>query len=86
MSLKITSFAHSWLRLTITFLNEAKTLSIAHMVMGNFCRGDKKKESQIENMGTDACVIVGFNNKVRLLSYLFPITFFPISNKLYYNI
>ena len=58
------------------FLNEAKTLSIAHTMMGNFCHGDKKKESQMENMGTDACVIVGFNNKVRLLSYLFPITFF----------
>jgi len=68
------------------FLNEAKTLSIAHTMMGNFCHGDKKKESQMENMGTDACVIVGFDNKVRLLSYLFPITFFSISNKLYYNI
>jgi hypothetical protein len=59
------------------FLNESKTLSIAHTMMGNFCHGDKKKESQMENMGTDACVIVGFNNKVRLLSYLFSITFFP---------
>jgi hypothetical protein len=25
------------------FLNEAKTLSIAHMMMGNFCHGDEKK-------------------------------------------
>jgi hypothetical protein len=58
------------------FLNESKTLSIAHTMMGNFCHGDEKKESQMENMGTDACVIVGFDNKVRLLSYLFPITFF----------
>ncbi len=24
------------------FLNEAKTLSIAHTMMGNFCHGDKK--------------------------------------------
>ena len=68
MSLKITSFAHSWLLLTITFLNEAKTLSIAHTMMGNFCHGDEKKASQMENMGTDACVIVGLDNKVRLLS------------------
>ncbi len=59
------------------FLNEAKTLSIAHTMMSNFCHGDKKKESQMENMGTDACVIVGFDNKVRLLSYLLPIMFFP---------
>jgi hypothetical protein len=58
------------------FLNEAKTLSIVHTMMGNFCHGEKKKELQMENMGTDACVIVGFDNKVRLLSYLFPITFF----------
>ncbi len=58
------------------FLNGDKTLSIAHTMMGNFCLGDEKKESQMENMGTDACVIVGFDNKVRLLSYLFPITFF----------
>jgi hypothetical protein len=64
------------------FLNEAKTLSIAHTMMGNFCHGNDKKESQMENMGTDACIIVGFDNKVRLLSYLFPITFFSISNKL----
>ncbi len=59
------------------FLNDSKTLSIAQTMMGNFCHGDEKKESQMENMGTDACLIVGFNNKVRLLSYLFPITFFP---------
>ncbi len=61
----------------LNFLNESKTLSIAHTMMGNFCHGGKKKESQMENMGTDACVIVGFDNKVRLLSYLFPIPFFP---------
>ena len=58
------------------FLNEAKTLSIVHTMMDNFCHGDKKKVSQMEYMDTDACVIVGFDNKVRLLSYLFPITFF----------
>ncbi len=53
------------------FLNEAKTLNITHMMMGNLCHGDKQKNSQMEQMGTDACVIVGFNNKVRILSYLF---------------
>ncbi len=57
-------------------MNEAKTLSIAHTMIGNFCHGDEKKESQMDNIGTDACVIVGFDNKVRILSYLFPITFF----------
>ncbi len=49
------------------FLNESKTLSIAHKMMGNFCHGDEKKKSQMENMGADSCVIVGFDNKVRLL-------------------
>jgi hypothetical protein len=53
------------------FLNEAKTLNIAHMMMGNFCHGDKQKDLQMELMGMDACVTVGFNNKVRILSYLF---------------
>ena len=53
------------------FLNKAKTLNIAHTMIGNFCHGDEQKDSQMEQMGTDACVIVGFNNKVRILSYLF---------------
>ena len=53
------------------FLNEAKTLNIAHTMIGNFCHGDEQKDLQMEQMGTDACVIVGFNNKVRILSYLF---------------
>ncbi len=53
------------------FLNEAKTLNIAHTMMGNFCHGDEQKDLQMEQMGTDSCVIVGFNNKVKILSYLF---------------
>jgi hypothetical protein len=48
------------------FLNEAKTLNITHTMMGNFCHGDEQKDSQMEQMGMDACVIVGFNNKVRI--------------------
>ncbi len=57
------------------FLNEAKTLHIAHTMMGNFCHGDEQKDSQMEQMGTDACVIVGFNNKMRKLLYLFKLHF-----------
>jgi hypothetical protein len=41
-------------------LNEAKALNIAHTMLGNFCHGDKDKESHMENMGNDACVVVGF--------------------------
>jgi hypothetical protein len=56
------------------FLIEAKTLSIAHTMMGNFCHGDKKKESQMEDMGTDACVIVGFDKDY--CHICFPLLFF----------
>ncbi len=58
------------------FLNEAKTLNIVHTMMGNFCHGDEQKDSQMEQMGTDACVIVGFNDKVRTLLYLFSLHIF----------
>ena len=70
----VASFNHN-------FLNEAKTLQIAHTMMGNFCHGDEQKDLQMEQMGTDACVIVGFNNKVRKLLYLFQLhTFLFLTN------
>jgi hypothetical protein len=52
-------------------LNEAKVLNIAHTMLGNFCHGDKDKESHMENMGNNACVVVGFNNMVRIHQHLF---------------
>jgi hypothetical protein len=60
-------------------LNEAKTLSIVHTMMGNFCHGDDSKDSHIEQMGSDACVVVGFNDKVStpflfLIQFLFMVT------------
>jgi hypothetical protein len=45
-------------------LNKAKTLSIVHMMMGNFCHGDNSKDLHVEQMGSVACVVVGFNDKV----------------------
>jgi hypothetical protein len=48
------------------FFNEAKTLNISHTMLGNFCHGDKDKESHMEQMGNNACVVVGFNNMVRI--------------------
>ncbi len=36
-------------------VNESKTVQIIHTLMGNFCHGDKNKESQPEDMGNDAC-------------------------------
>jgi hypothetical protein len=54
-----------------TSLNEAKALNIAHTMLENFCHGDKDKELHMENMGNDACVVVGFNNMVRIQEHLF---------------
>jgi hypothetical protein len=47
-------------------LNESKALNIAHTMLGNFCHSDEDKESHIEHMGANACVVVGFNNMVRI--------------------
>jgi hypothetical protein len=52
-------------------LNEAKALNIAHTMLGNFCHGDEDKEWHMESMGNDACVVVGFNNMVRIHQCLF---------------
>ncbi len=52
-------------------LNEAKALNISHTMLGNFCHSDKDKESHMENMGNDACVVIGFNNMVRIQQRLF---------------
>jgi hypothetical protein len=46
-------------------VNEYKTVQIILMLMGNFCHGDKNKESQPENMGNDACIMIAYHAKVR---------------------
>jgi hypothetical protein len=51
-------------------LNEAKALNFSHTMLGNFCRGDKDKELHMENMAYDACIVVGFNNMVRIYQHL----------------
>ena len=67
------------------YLNGAKTLSIVHTMMGNFCHGDDSKDLHIEQMGTDACVVVGFNRKVRTPLYLFPSSLHVNTNELQNN-
>jgi hypothetical protein len=52
-------------------LNEAKTLNIVHTMLGDFCHGDEDKELHMENIGNDVCVVVGFNNMVRITQNLF---------------
>ncbi len=45
-------------------LTSVKTIQIVHTLMGNFCHGDKVKVSQMEDMGDDACLLMGCHNKV----------------------
>ncbi len=47
-------------------LTSAKTMSIVHTLMGNFCHGDKDKISQMEDMGNNACFLMGYQDKVHL--------------------
>jgi hypothetical protein len=63
-------------------LIEAKALNVAHTMLGNFCHSDEDKESHMENMGNDACVVVGFNNMVRIQQHqlLFHDPTIPLTN------
>jgi hypothetical protein len=45
-------------------LNTEKAINIAHTILGNFCHGDGSKNSQMETMGMDSCMIVGYHDKV----------------------
>jgi hypothetical protein len=46
-------------------LTSTKAMQIVHTLMGNFCHGDKDKISQMEDMGNDACFLMGYHNEVR---------------------
>ncbi len=37
--------------------------------MGNYCHGDQKK-NQLEDMGTNACLLMGYHDTVRALMYV----------------
>jgi hypothetical protein len=45
-------------------LTPAKTYNIVHTLMGNFCHGDEDKASQLEEMGNDAIMFIGYHDKV----------------------
>ena len=45
-------------------LNNEKAINIAHTILGNFCHGDETNNSQMETMGMDACMMIGYHNKV----------------------
>lgn len=46
-------------------LTPPKTYKIVHTLMGNFCHGDEGKASQLEEMGNDASMFIGYHDKVR---------------------
>jgi hypothetical protein len=43
-------------------LTSAKAMQIVHTLMGNFCHGDKDKIIQMEDMGNDACFLMGYHD------------------------
>jgi hypothetical protein len=45
-------------------LNEAKAINIAHTMMGNFCHCNESMVSQMEHLGNNSCMIVGYHDKV----------------------
>jgi hypothetical protein len=45
-------------------LTSAKAMQIVHTLMGNFCHGDKDMISQMEDMGNNACFLMGYHDKV----------------------
>ncbi len=47
-----------------SILNTKKAINIAHTILGNFCHGDESKNSQMETMGMDSCMIVGYHKMV----------------------
>jgi hypothetical protein len=48
-------------------LTSAKTLQIVHTLMGNHCHGDQNKKSQLEDMGNNVCLLMGYHDTVRAL-------------------
>ena len=45
-------------------LNEATVYQIIHTLYGNYCHSNAIQTSQLEEMGNDTCVFVGFHDKV----------------------
>ncbi len=39
-------------------------IQIVHSMMENFCHGYGDKISQLEEMGSDSCLLMGYHNKV----------------------
>ncbi len=37
--------------------------------MGSYCHGDQTKKSQLEDIGNNACLLMGYHDTVRALMY-----------------
>jgi hypothetical protein len=61
---KNTTLRHYVAPVNHNVLNTEKAINIAHTILGNFCHGDESKNSQMETMGMDSCMIVGYHDKV----------------------
>jgi hypothetical protein len=51
-------------------LNETMWLNIVHTFLGNFCQGtdDQNDTTPMEDMGHDACVVVGYHKNVSVFT------------------
>ncbi len=38
--------------------------------MGNYCHGDQTKKSQLEEVGNNACLLMGYHEMVKALIYV----------------
>jgi hypothetical protein len=59
-------------------INEITWLNIVHTLMGNFCHESdgKNDTTPMEDIGNNACVIVGYHNKVS--EFMLNMQYFPI--------
>jgi hypothetical protein len=64
-------------------LNEMTWINVVHNFMGNFCNESDSKINTMpmEDIGDDACVIVGYHNKVSV--FILNILYFPKWKTLY---
>ena len=45
-------------------LNGSRVYHIIHILCGNYCHSHETQTSRLEDMGNDACIIVGYHDKV----------------------
>ena len=61
---KKTTLRHYVAPVNHNVLNTKKAINIDHTILGNFCHGDESKNLQMETMGMDACMMIGYHDKV----------------------